>query len=84
MTCESDKWHEGLGHIGRESMKSMNKKDLVVRIPKIEVEKDILFMIAWVASKTFFPLSQHIVEFIYWSLFMGISADLLHPQHLQR
>lgn len=39
-TSEGDKWHARLGHIGRESMKSMIKKELVAGIPNIEIEKE--------------------------------------------
>lgn len=37
---DSAKWHARLGHIDRESMKKMIKKELVIGIPNIEVEKD--------------------------------------------
>lgn len=35
-----DTWHERLGHIGRESMKYMVKKELVLGLPNIQIEKE--------------------------------------------
>lgn len=40
---EGDKWYARLGYIGRESMKSMIKKEFVVGISNIEIEKEICF-----------------------------------------
>ena len=40
VSSESARWHARLGHIGRESMRSMISKELVLGIPKIEIEKD--------------------------------------------
>lgn len=37
---ESARWHARLGHIGRDSMNTMIKKELVIGIPKINVEKE--------------------------------------------
>ena len=37
---ESARWHARLGHIGRESMRSMINKELVDGIPKIAIEKN--------------------------------------------
>lgn len=39
VSSESERWHERLGHIGRESMRSMISKELVLGIPKIVIEK---------------------------------------------
>lgn len=36
---DSTKWHARLGHIEMDSMKSMVKKNLVIGIPEITVEK---------------------------------------------
>ena len=35
----SDTWHARLGHVGRDSLKTMIKKELVIGIPNIKVEK---------------------------------------------
>ena len=37
---ESDRWHARLGHIGRNSMKSMIKKELVAGIPSVYIGKE--------------------------------------------
>lgn len=37
---DSAKWHARLGHIGLDSMRSMVKKELVIGIPNITVEKE--------------------------------------------
>ena len=37
---EAKKWHARLGHIGKDSMSTMIKRDLVIGIPKISVEKE--------------------------------------------
>lgn len=39
-SSDSAKWHARLGHKGRESMRSMVNKELVVGIPKIVIEKE--------------------------------------------
>ena len=39
-TSESARWHARLGHIGKESMRTMISKELVVGMPKISVDKD--------------------------------------------
>lgn len=39
-SSESARWHARLGHIGRESMRSMMNIELVVGIPKITTEKE--------------------------------------------
>jgi len=36
----SAKWHSLLGHIGVETLKTMVKKDLVIGMPQMEVEKE--------------------------------------------
>lgn len=38
---DSAKWHARLGHIGRDSMKDMINKKMVLGIPNIIIEKDI-------------------------------------------
>lgn len=38
---ESARWHARLGHMGRESMRRMISKELVMGIPKIKIDKDI-------------------------------------------
>lgn len=40
VVSEADKWHARLGHIGRESMNSMIKNELVTGIPKVEIDKE--------------------------------------------
>ena len=40
LDSEGDKWHTRLSHIGRESMKTMIKKELVVGIPNVETGKE--------------------------------------------
>lgn len=37
---ESARWHARLGHIGRDSMAKMIKNELVLGIPKIDIERD--------------------------------------------
>ena len=37
---ESQKWHARLGHIGRDAMNTMIKKELVIGVPKLVVEKE--------------------------------------------
>ena len=39
ISSKSVRWHARLGHIGRESMRSMISKELVLGIPKIVIEK---------------------------------------------
>lgn len=37
---DSSRWHERVGHIGRETMRLMVNKELVYGLPKIEIEKE--------------------------------------------
>ena len=37
---EGDRWHARLGHIGKDSMKSMMKKELVTGIPNVDVGRE--------------------------------------------
>ena len=39
--CSSARWHARLGHIGTESMKLMIRRELVLGIPYVDVEKEI-------------------------------------------
>ena len=38
---EAEKWHARLGHIGRDSMSTMIKKELATGITKMKVEKEM-------------------------------------------
>lgn len=40
-TSESTKWHSRLGHINMETMKSMVQRELVMGIPKFDIEKKV-------------------------------------------
>lgn len=37
---ESDRWHARLGHIGRDSMKNMMRKELVIGIPSVGISRE--------------------------------------------
>lgn len=40
MSSDSSKWHARLGHINTESMKLMINKELVLGIPKLNIDKE--------------------------------------------
>lgn len=40
-TSDSTKWHARLGHINLETMRSMVQRELVIGVPKFDIEKKV-------------------------------------------
>lgn len=85
VVSEADKWHAGLCHIGRESMKSMIKREFVVGIPNVEVGRETCSSCLLGKQARHCSLKQHhTVQVMYYNSFTGISADLSRPPCPQR
>ena len=81
---EAEKWHARLGHIGRDSMSTMIKRDLVIGIPKISIEKETCSpCLLGKQTRTVFPKASSFRASSVLELIHGDLCGPITPSHHQ-
>lgn len=81
---DSITWYARLGHIGAETLKTMARKDLVIWIPKITVEKETCkSCLPGKQARQLFPQETSYQLHTDWNSYMVTYVDPLHLPRLQ-
>lgn len=83
---DSQNWHARLGHIGRDTMNTMIKKELVIGIPKLTIEKETCSscLLGKQARKTFPQATSYHATRVLELIHGDLCGQLHHPRHQRR